>query len=71
MVGKDGFGYAVLWPHVKPFQFAKPQPMLRCIPQSDKVAGLLASALGASTVASSSKTPESKAVGWPKFMIAR
>ena len=71
MVGKDGFGFAVLWPHVKPFQFAKPQPMLRCIPQPDKVAGLLASALGASTVASSSKTPESKAVGWPKFRIAR
>jgi hypothetical protein len=34
-------GFAVLWPHVRPWRFARPQPMLRAIPKVDRVAKAL------------------------------
>lgn len=37
--------FILLWPHARPFQFRNPQPALRCIPDADKVASLLAAAL--------------------------
>ena len=53
--GKGGFGdiplqlketrnvnYFVLWPHVRPWCFSQPQPMLRSIPNVEQVAGLIA-----------------------------
>jgi hypothetical protein len=33
-----------LWPHAKPGAWANPEPMLRCIPDSQKVAALLSDA---------------------------
>jgi Bacterial PH domain len=33
--------YLHLWPHARPGMLAKPQPLLRCIPDAAKVAGLL------------------------------
>jgi len=33
-----------LWPHAKPGAWANPEPMLRCIPDSQKVAALLSEA---------------------------
>jgi hypothetical protein len=33
-----------LWPHAKPGAWANPEPMLRCIPDSQKVASLLSDA---------------------------
>jgi hypothetical protein len=41
-------GYLITWPHVRPWQFARPQPMLRAIPDGERVAQLLASGLAAS-----------------------
>lgn len=54
-VGKNGIGdiplqlsdkkrvsYLVLWPHVRPWHFSRPQPMLRSIADVEHVAGLLA-----------------------------
>lgn len=42
--------YLLLWPHARPFNFAHPQPTLRCVARADDVANLLASALaGAAT----------------------
>ncbi len=38
-------GYLVLWPHVRPWRFANPQPMLRAIADAQRVADLLARAL--------------------------
>lgn len=35
-------GYAVLWPHVRPFHFREPQPMLRALPEAENVARILA-----------------------------
>lgn len=37
-------GYAVLWPHARPWKFGAPQPMLRGIPDAARVATLLAKA---------------------------
>jgi hypothetical protein len=39
--------YLLLWPHVRPWHFARPQPMLRAIPDVAKVAEILSNALSA------------------------
>lgn len=39
--------YAHLWPHVRPFHLRRPEPMLRCVPDGERVAAILAEALGA------------------------
>jgi hypothetical protein len=41
-------GYLITWPHVRPWQFARPQPMLRAIPDGERVAAQLATGLAAS-----------------------
>ncbi len=41
----DRFAYLTLWPHAKPWRLARPEPMLRCIPDAKSVAELLARAL--------------------------
>ncbi len=38
-------GYLALWPHVRPWRLARPQPMLRAIAECDRVADLLSAAL--------------------------
>jgi len=40
--GPMPLGYAMCWPHVRPWQILSPQPALRCIPDAEKVARLLA-----------------------------
>ena len=37
-------GYVLLWPHVRPWRFTMPQPMLRAIPDVSAVASVLAQA---------------------------
>jgi len=37
-------GYLLLWPHVRPFSFNHPQPMLRSVPDAQNVANILAEA---------------------------
>jgi hypothetical protein len=41
----DRFAYVTLWPHAKPWHLARPEPMLRCVPDAKSVAELLAGAL--------------------------
>jgi hypothetical protein len=43
--------YLILWPNVRPWRFFDAQPMLRCVPDVDKVADILAEALRAATAA--------------------
>jgi len=58
----DRIAWAVLWPHARPFRFRHPEPMLRAIPEADKVGACLASALqGAPT------TPIKSAKGAVRF----
>lgn len=44
--GNNKIAYPHLWPHARPWRFARPEPMLRGIPDAEAVAGLLATALG-------------------------
>lgn len=45
--GTSMLGYAMLWPHARPFRLAAPQPMLRALPEAAEVAGILAKAAAA------------------------
>ena len=40
----DVIAYLHLWPHARPWRVARPEPMLRCVPDAAAVAGLLAQA---------------------------
>jgi hypothetical protein len=56
MEPQSKIAYLALWPHLAPWQFAHPRPMLRAIPDPDVVAAVLAQALSA-TVASGASAP--------------
>ena len=45
--GPSMLGYAMLWPHARPWRLARPQPMLRALPNAAEVAGILARATAA------------------------
>jgi len=45
----DRIAWLHLWPHVRPWKLAQPQPMLRAVPDAVRVAGLLAQAWSAAT----------------------
>lgn len=42
--GDTRLSYLVCWPHVRPWKMRNPQPALRCIPDADKVAQMIAEA---------------------------
>ncbi len=44
LLGDTKLAYVILWPHARPWHVAKPQPMLRCIPDAARVARLIADA---------------------------
>lgn len=48
LAGSDRIAYLHLWPHARPWRFARPEPMLRCVPDADRVASILAEAILAS-----------------------
>ena len=39
--GMPRLGYLMLWPHARSLRFVRPQPMLRAIPEAQKVSALL------------------------------
>lgn len=43
----ERIGYLVLWPHARPWRYARPEPMLRCLPNVDAAAAVLGNALRA------------------------
>lgn len=43
--GEHRLGYAQFWPHARPWKLAKPEPMLRALPDATSVAALLSEAL--------------------------
>lgn len=45
----EKIAYVHLWPHARPWKFAKPEPMLRCIPDAERVADTLAQAMSAAS----------------------
>lgn len=63
----DRIAWLHLWPHVRPWKLAQPQPMLRAVPEAARVAGLLAQAwsseTGVSVAAAAAEAPPRAAVG--------
>ncbi len=47
--GEDRIAWLHLWPHARAWRLARPEPMLRCVPQAAEVARLLAQAWSRST----------------------
>ena len=43
-LGDTRLGYLVCWPHVRPWHMSNTQPALRCIPDAERVATLIADA---------------------------
>ena len=43
-LGETTFSYLVLWPHLRPWHVRKTQPALRCIPDAEHVAAIIAEA---------------------------
>jgi hypothetical protein len=41
---EDKIAFSHLWPHVRPWRLAKPEPMMRCVPEAKQVAVLLTEA---------------------------
>jgi hypothetical protein len=41
----ERLGYLLLWPHVRPWHYARPEPLLRCLADPQPVAEILADAL--------------------------
>ena len=60
--------YLVLWPHVRPWRFSPAQPMLRAIPEAQRVARILATALvgnGPEDTTESEPQPQARGAGEP------
>lgn len=53
--------YLVLWPHVRPWYFGKPEPTLRSIPKAASVAKILGDALAASPAPSAQSADDRSA----------
>lgn len=49
--------FLVLWPHVRPWHVRNPQPMLRCIPDAERVAGILAQTISRDAAQASQPIP--------------
>jgi hypothetical protein len=45
--GAATFRWLLLWPHARPWRFARPEPALRAVPEAAKVAAILADAIAA------------------------
>jgi hypothetical protein len=64
----DKIAFVHLWPHARPWRFSQPEPMLRCLPDAERVAQRLSAAWSAATglaavpaPAASADTPRSEA----------
>ena len=53
--GNDKLAWLHLWPHTRPWRLTRPEPMLRSLPNVDRVAAILADAMAAAV-------PEGRAV---------
>lgn len=47
IVGRHRLGFAMLWPHARPWRLAQPSPMLRALPDAEAAANVLARACAA------------------------
>ncbi len=65
LAGEERIAYLHLWPHARPWRFARPEPMLRAVPEAERVAAILAGAILASQGAAVRATPRDQAPARP------
>ena len=61
----DHIAWLQLWPHVRPWRVADPEPMLRCVPEGQRVAQILAQAWSAATGHNASASPQAGTAALP------
>ncbi len=64
--GEDNIAYPHLWPHARPWQIKKTQPMLRCVPHAARVGALLTDAVARLKPVTTASTPYADAVNAPR-----
>jgi Bacterial PH domain len=57
LAGPDRISYLHLWPNARPWRVARPEPMLRAVPDAARVADILARALAAAAQPESAEPP--------------
>ena len=65
LAGDRLLGYALLWPHARPWRFASPEPMLRVVPDAKALAATLAKACAKHAPQESNLTQINEANGAP------
>ncbi len=65
----ERIAYLVLWPHARPGYYRSPEPMLRCLPDAEKAAGVLRRALEAHYGAAASAMPEARVARPPEAVM--
>ena len=74
MGGEDHIAWLHLWPHARPWVLARPQPMLRAVPDAQRVAEVLARAwsevTGAKVAAESAASADTVATSAPASVAA-
>lgn len=65
LTGSERIAILHLWPHARPWRVNKPEPMLTCVPQAARVAGILQSAWTASVGDSAAATSRMTAAESP------
>ncbi len=61
LVADERIGYAVLWPHARPWRMRRAEPTLRCIPKAGEVGEMLGRALAAAASRPSARAPATAA----------
>ena len=56
--GGNKAAYMMVWPHARPWRLSRVEPMLRCIPEAEKVAKILADALVAAKTPEAAESPQ-------------
>ena len=71
LAGPDRISYLHLWPNMRPWRAARPEPMLRAVPDAARVAEILAQALAAAAEAAPADQPQerSAAVRGPRELL--
>jgi hypothetical protein len=74
--GRTRIAWLHLWPHVRPWQFVRPQPMLRALKDADAVAAQLTAAWAAANATTARRLPAQAASpapgpmhGWPAMGV--
>ncbi|MEM8731758.1 MAG: photosynthetic complex putative assembly protein PuhB [Pseudomonadota bacterium] len=62
LLGSTNFSYLMCWPHVRPWRMRKTQPALRCIPDAEHVARLIAQNAKAQVTVGVQATPDASAI---------